>query len=605
MGTGMCSRRQKGLLQTGFCLVTVACLGSGVFMYNHLQQKVRNAEALAQKYKQQQEALSAQLQVVYEHRSRLERSLQKERGEHKKTKEDFLVYKLEAQEALNKEKQDSMNRYGALSSQHKILKNQHEDVKKQLLDLQLQHNSLKLEHRKTLETHSQKYTQLQQEKDNEVANLQDTVFKLREESKLLRKAHQEVHSQLLNAQAQMEEFRQLKEALQKMPSFKGGGAGKGQQQFQVLKEQPVVPANSPLQLVRQKAFPVNQENRPVGNPLASQVSGVQKQADRPPLQGQNSYGNDGPRPQANVLFTHPAPLQDANSLPDAVPAWPARRGDGRVIRFTRTMNSLPNGNPDLKMVMRIQVKSNAESQAPGLPLPDVKQPSAAEKPQMPENHQPTGNKQVQMQSWKDIVNKVNAQMDEEQAHSYPKSLHFDPKPGQEMQKGSPQPPSQRRGEEHQTADQEGEKERTDDEELEMDAGVIEREENLNSQKETVVQEPMMPDDAADPAQDPNNQGEDEFEEAELERPDFEEKVGGLEKFKEPSVKEESKEKPLKDSDRPAKPREDPMDDYQEDQEQEIEDHGGEVDDNDDLELVQDQKDHADIQRADGKKNDYY
>ncbi|KAM6046526.1 uncharacterized protein VSU04_013191 [Chlamydotis macqueenii] len=606
MGTGICSRRQKGLLQTGFCLVTVACLGSGVFMYNHLQQKVRNAEALAQKYKQQQEALSAQLQVVYEHRSRLERSLQKERGEHKKTKEDFLVYKLEAQEALNKEKQDSMNRYGALSSQHKILKNQHEDVKKQLLDLQLQHNSLKLEHRKTLETHNQKYAQLQQEKDSEVTNLQDTVFKLREESKLLRKAHQEVHSQLLNAQAQMEEFRQLKEALQKMPSFKGGGgAGKGQQQFQVLKEQPVVPANSQLQLMRQKAFAVNQENRPAGNLLASQVSGVQKQADGPLLQGQNSFSNDGLRPQANVLFTQPAPQQDANSLPAAMPAWPARHGDGRVIRFTRTMNSLPNGNPDLKTVMRIQAKSNEESQAPGLSLSDLKQPSAAEKPQMPENHPSTGNKQVQMESWKGIVNKVNAQMDENQVHSYPKSLHFDPKPGQEMQKGSPQPPTQKRGEEHQIADQEGEKERTDNEELEMDAGVIEREESLHSQKETVVQEPMMPDDAADPAQDPNNQGEDEFEEAELERPDFEEKVGGLEKFKEPSVKEESKEKPLKDAGRPAKSREDPMDDYQEDQEQEIENHGGEVDDNDDLELVQDQKDHAGIQRADGKKDDYY
>ncbi|XP_009459171.1 PREDICTED: Golgi integral membrane protein 4-like [Nipponia nippon] len=583
MGTGMCSRRQKGLLQTGFCLVTVACLGSGVFMYSHLQQKVRNAEALAQKYKQQQEALSAQLQVVYEHRSRLERSLQKERGEHKKTKEDFLVYKLEAQEALNKEKQDSMNRYGALSSQHKILKNQHEDVKKQLLDLQLQHNSLKLEHRKTLETHSQKYAQLQQEKDSEVTNLQDTVFKLREESKLLRKAHQEVHSQLLSAQAQMEEFRQLKEALQKMPSFKGGGAGKGQQPFQVLKEQPMAPANSPLQLVRQKAFPVNPENRPVGNPLASQVSGVQKQADGPLLQGQNSYSNDGLRPQANVPLTHPAPLPDANSLPDAMPAWPARRGDGHVIRFTRTMNSLPNGNPDLKMVMRIQVKSNEESQPPGLSLSDLKQPSAAEKPQMPDDHHSTGSKQAQVQSWKDRVNNVNAKMDDQHRHGYPKSLHSDPRPGQEGQKGSPQPPDQKRGEEHQRADQAGEKERTDDEELEMDAGVIEREENLHSQKETVVQEPMMPDDAADPAQDPNNQGEDEFEEAELERPDFEEKDAG----------------------RPAKPREDPMDDYQEDQEQEIEDHGGEVDDNDDLELVQDQKDDAGIQGADGKKDDYY
>nr|XP_028597519.1 Golgi integral membrane protein 4-like [Podarcis muralis] len=172
MGTGLCTRRQKGLLQTGFCLVAVACLASGAFLYNHLQQKVKSAEALALKYKQQQEVLSAQLQVVYEHRSRLERSLQKERGEHKKTKEDFLVYKLEAQEALNKEKQDSMNRYGALSSQHKILKNQHEDVKKQLLDLQMQHNGLKLEHRKITETHNQKYSQLQREKESEVGGLQ-------------------------------------------------------------------------------------------------------------------------------------------------------------------------------------------------------------------------------------------------------------------------------------------------------------------------------------------------------------------------------------------------------------------------------------------------
>uniref|UniRef100_A0A8D2LE15 Golgi integral membrane protein 4 n=1 Tax=Varanus komodoensis TaxID=61221 RepID=A0A8D2LE15_VARKO len=147
MGSGMCSRRQKGLLQTGFFLVALACLGSGAFLYNHLQQKVKEAEAVAVKYKQQQEVLSAQLQVVYEHRSRLERSLQKERGEHKKTKEDFLVF---------------------LSSMH----NQHEEIKKQLLDLQLQHNGLKLEHRKAVEAHNQKYSQLQREKESEVVGLQ-------------------------------------------------------------------------------------------------------------------------------------------------------------------------------------------------------------------------------------------------------------------------------------------------------------------------------------------------------------------------------------------------------------------------------------------------
>ncbi|XP_053818654.1 Golgi integral membrane protein 4-like isoform X1 [Vidua chalybeata] len=570
MGTGMCSRRQKGLLQTAFCLLALACLASGVFLYNHLQQKVRSAEALAQKYKQQQEALSAQLQVVYEHRSRLERSLQKERGEHKKTKEDFLVYKLEAQEALNKEKQDSMNRYGALSSQHKILKNQHDDVKKQLLDLQLQHNSLKLEHRKSLESHSQKLAQLQQEKDSEVTNLQDTVFKLREESKLLRKAHQEVHSQLLNAQAQMEEFRQLKEALQKMPGLRGGGGGgKGQQ--------PLVPASSQLQPGRQKAFQPSQENR-------SAVPGAQQ----PPAQGSSSHAGPGDA-QPQVPFIQPALAQDGNSLPEAVPAWPARRGAGHAVRFTRTMNSL--ASPDLKMLMRIQVRSHEESQAPGLSLAEPGQPSRAENAPAPGGQRSAASRQVPVQSWKDLAGKESARLAEEGARGYPREPQVAPEAGQ---RGSPRPPSPRRG---------AEQDRADEEELEMDAGVIDRE--LHSQKEPVVQEPMMPDDAADPAQDPNNQGEDEFEEAELERPDFEEKVGGSEKLKEPRVKEESKEKPPKDAGRPAKPREEPLEDYQEDQEQEIEDHGGEVDDNDDLELVQEQKDRVGRQGAGGKKDDYF
>ncbi|XP_059722583.1 Golgi integral membrane protein 4-like isoform X5 [Haemorhous mexicanus] len=480
MGTGMCSRRQKGLLPTALCLLTLACLASGVLLYSHLQQKVRSAEALAQKYKQQQEALSAQLQVVYEHRSRLERSLQKERGEHKKTKEDFLVYKLEAQEALNKEKQDSMNRYGALSSQHKILKNQHDDVKKQLLDLQLQHNSLRLEHRRSLESQSQRAAQLQQQRDSEVTRLQDTVFKLREESKLLRKAHLEVHSQLLSAQAQVEEFRQLKEALQKMPGLRGGGGGGGGGKGQ----QPLVPASSPLQ---------------------------------------------------------------------------------------------PGRHKDVKVEMHIQVRSHEQSPAPGPNSPAEKAPEAG-------GERPAGSRAAPLQSWPQLASPGRARAEPGAARERPGSA-----------RGSPRPAG--------PAGAAGRGDRAERPELRADAGVIDRE--LHSQKEPVVQEPMLPDDAADPAQDPNNQGEDEFEEAELERPDFEEKVGGSEKFKEPSVKEEWKEKPPKDAGRAAQPREDPLEDYQEDQEQEIEDHGGEVDDNDDLELVQEQKESVGRPGAAGKKDDYF
>ncbi|XP_057895333.1 Golgi integral membrane protein 4-like isoform X1 [Melospiza georgiana] len=492
MGTGMCSRRHKGLLPSALGLLCLAGLASAALLYGHLQSQVRGAEALAQKYKLQQEALSAQLQVVYEHRSRLERSLQKERGEHKKTKEDFLVYKLEAQEALNKEKQDSMNRYGALSSQHKILKNQHDDVKKQLLELQLQHNSLRLEHRKSLESHSQKLAQLQQERDSEVTNLQDTVQKLREESKLLRKAHLEVHSQLLSAQAQMEEFRQLKEALQKMPGLRGGGGGgrKGQQ--------PLVPASSQLQ---------------------------------------------------------------------------------------------PGRHKDVEMEMHIQVRSHEQSPAPGLALPEPGPKSAAENAPGPGRQRPAGSRELPPHSWQVPVSPGNAQRDPGPGQGQPRSAQDSPRDGH---RGSTRTPGTGTAAHGDGADQE---------ELQMDAGVIDRE--LHSQKEPVVQEPMVPDDAADPAQDPNNQGEDEFEEAELERPDFEEKVGASEKFKEPRVKEEWKEKPPKDAGRAAKPREEPLEDYQEDQEQEIEDHGGEVDDNDDLELVQEQKEPVGRQGGAGKKDDYF
>ncbi|XP_074831867.1 uncharacterized protein LOC142000990 isoform X2 [Carettochelys insculpta] len=633
MGTGMCWRRQKGLLQTGFCLVAVACLGSGGLLYSHLQQKAKSAEALALKYKQQQEALSAQLQVVYEHRSRLERSLQKERGEHKKTKEDFLVYKLEAQEALNKEK------------------NQHEDIKKQLLDLQLQHNSLKLEHRKTLETHSQKYSQLQREKESEVTGLQDTILKLREESRLLRQAHQDVHSQLLDAQTQMEEFRQLKEALQKMPSFKGAGPAKGKQQPQALKDQFPLPDNNHLPFSRQKVFAANgakvllssldQEKPPDGSLVRPQISGVRSPGEGTLSQGQALHKSDGPRAQSDVLFAHPAPLQEAHPPPAALPAWPQGHGNGAVMRFTRTVNSVPNGNSDHKAVVNVPGRTSEEHHTPGGEGQNLKRPSTLQKEVALANYSLTDNRQAQMQSWQDIVNKVNARMDEEHVPSYPQRLPVDARPEQKIQNGNLLAANQQRGAGHQIANEEGDKEGMDDEELEMDAGMIEREDNGHVQEDPVVQEPMMPDAAADPAQDPNNQGEDEFEEAELERPDFEEKVVRSDKYKEPSVQV----KPLKAAAGPDNAREEPMEDYQEDQEQEIflhiflemrhpeldtvlqpgpnqrrvewkndflclvhniqEDHGGEVDDHDELELVQERKDQGGIPVADGKKDDYY
>ncbi|XP_054838266.1 Golgi integral membrane protein 4 isoform X2 [Eublepharis macularius] len=219
MGNGMCSRKQKRILQTLLLLTVVFGFIYGAMLYYEVQNQLRKAEAVALKYQQHQESLSAQLQVVYEHRSRLEKSLQKERLEHKKAKEDFLVYKLEAQETLNKGKQDSNSRYSALNVQHQMLKSQHEELKKLHGELEDEHRKQAEDFSRAVNDHKQRYVELQQEKGQELSKLKESLYNLREENRQLRKAHQDIHTQLQDVKSQVEEYRQLKDTLKKMPSF--------------------------------------------------------------------------------------------------------------------------------------------------------------------------------------------------------------------------------------------------------------------------------------------------------------------------------------------------------------------------------------------------
>ncbi|KAG7470960.1 hypothetical protein MATL_G00119410 [Megalops atlanticus] len=250
MSNGMCSRRHKKIFQSLLLFtVSLGLIYGGMVSYE-MHKQMKKTEAMALKYQQHQESLSAQLQVVYEHRSRLEKSLQKERLEHKKAKEGqyYLMHKLEAQQILNKEKQDFSNKFNSLHVQHQMLKSQHEELKKQMYDLQEQHQIQVEDHSKVIDEHRQKYDQLRQTKEREISKLEENVYNLQEENKQLRKAHQEVHTQLQDArqrhkdlksahdrlaltledhksalavaQGQIVEFKQLKETLNRMSSLR-------------------------------------------------------------------------------------------------------------------------------------------------------------------------------------------------------------------------------------------------------------------------------------------------------------------------------------------------------------------------------------------------
>ncbi|MBN3281335.1 GOLI4 protein, partial [Polyodon spathula] len=534
MGPGICSRRQKGVLQTGLCLLTLASLCGGLYLYSGLQDRVKSFESLSVKYKQQQDALSAQLQVVYEHRSRLERSLQKERGEHKKTKEDFLVYKLEAQEALNKEKQDSMNRYSALSSQHRIVKNQLDDIRTQLQELRSQHSELRLSQQRAQEENSQREALQRKQHEDEVSGLQDTILKLKEESKLLRKAHQDVHSQLLSAQAQVQEFRQIKEALHRIPSF-----------------------NSP-------------------QALAGQLKGPRDSQPQPPNQKSSTLSRPLPQIQ-NPGGTRNEDVPTVKASPLTGQREEQGREQNSVSRFPRSVHSLP----DQKVTVPA---SQAETKTPAAQADRLTGDQAAsrkstfavsmEKAAGIE----TGDERAAVERWESIIRKVNSNRWQDRGF-----LGSSRKAGSEHLQGAGLPEANHSEDVKEGLDQE-----------EADA----EQEGREEERGLVAQEPMMPDVEADPAQDPNNQGEDEFEEAEIEHPAFEEEglaKGGPAHNKNPSL-----------DDPPVAPDDGQQaaEEYEEDQENENDDVRGEVDENEDLDLMQDEGNGENVAGGSREKEQY-
>ncbi|KAL4648358.1 Golgi integral membrane protein 4-like isoform X1 [Arapaima gigas] len=180
---GLCWRRQKWSGMSAL-IVLAACTACAavLLLLSRLRECTEELRRHTQRSRQQEEALAAQLQVLYEHRSRLERSLQKERAEHKKTKEDFLQYKLEAQETLNKEKKELA------------------DLRSRLQLLHKEHGQQRLAQLRSLEECQQGAALQATKSRGQISSLQDLVVKLQEETRLLRNSHQQMHHQLLHAQ---------------------------------------------------------------------------------------------------------------------------------------------------------------------------------------------------------------------------------------------------------------------------------------------------------------------------------------------------------------------------------------------------------------------
>jgi len=158
--------------------VVIVILIYGLYSHNDVQSKLRTAEEKTERLRQQYDSLSAQLQVVYEHKSRLEKSLQTEKTDHKKTRDDLIARKSEADAKFATQKQELMNRVSALNQEYKMLQSQHEDLQGEFTKLQESLNKLQEDHKQQLEQNNIEYRQMQQNKENDIAKLKDEIANL-------------------------------------------------------------------------------------------------------------------------------------------------------------------------------------------------------------------------------------------------------------------------------------------------------------------------------------------------------------------------------------------------------------------------------------------
>jgi Uncharacterized protein conserved in bacteria with the myosin-like domain len=109
-------------------LAVVAVVGLAVYIFHGAQLQLDDARKAADKCQQQQESLSAQLQVIFEYKLRLEKSLQQEKTEHRQTREELEARAAEEKTRRDKENLEATNKHAALQQQYKLLQSQHEDL---------------------------------------------------------------------------------------------------------------------------------------------------------------------------------------------------------------------------------------------------------------------------------------------------------------------------------------------------------------------------------------------------------------------------------------------------------------------------------------------
>ncbi|XP_067005853.2 Golgi integral membrane protein 4 isoform X2 [Anabrus simplex] len=192
MSTPRFARGTKGRLFVYLGIVVFI----GVVIY-FFQLQLQELQQKSDKCQQQQESLSAQLQVIFEYKLRLEKSLQQDKADHRQMREELQARVEEEKQLREKENLESINKYTSLQQQYKLLQSQHEDLtdecnKLRVTQLQGLEERSKLE--SAVQAVQQELEQFHIAKEKEMESLKSQFLRLEVENDRLEKQNKELAS---------------------------------------------------------------------------------------------------------------------------------------------------------------------------------------------------------------------------------------------------------------------------------------------------------------------------------------------------------------------------------------------------------------------------
>ncbi|XP_012288380.1 Golgi integral membrane protein 4 [Orussus abietinus] len=200
----------------GGCGVVVVLL---VFLYRAATSEMARLRELHVECAHQQEALAAQLQVIFEYKVRLEKSLAEEKSSNAAVKQELQQRASREKTLRDKDSIEAMQRFNSLQQTYKILQSEHQDLQDEcnkrqkqalenanllestLQDLRSQIRKAKEDENKSMEHLKNKYLELETEK----AGLENKYNELLKNSEGTDGTLQHLHKEVFQLKRELEE----------------------------------------------------------------------------------------------------------------------------------------------------------------------------------------------------------------------------------------------------------------------------------------------------------------------------------------------------------------------------------------------------------------